>query len=79
MYNLTQHRMLKKFKQMFFQSELMSGLSGTLWGSDRNITIANRLTSVPLTHTLLKEPYKLTIVGTLNANILEIPSSLPHV
>lgn len=57
-------------------SYYVKGLSETLWGSNRNVTIDNWFTSVPLAHQLLKEPYKLTTVGTLSANKREIPPAM---
>lgn len=48
-------------------------LSKPIYGSNRNITMDNWFTSIPLAKNLLKEPYKLTIVGTLRANKPEIP------
>lgn len=38
----------------------------------------NWFTSVPLAKSLLQEPYKLTLVGTLRANIKEIPTELQN-
>lgn len=51
-------------------------LTETLWGSNRNITMDNWFTSVPLAQQLLQAPYKFTMVGTLRANKREIPPEL---
>lgn len=49
-------------------------LSKTVMGSNRNITCDNWFTSVSLAQDLLKEPFKLTLVGTIRSNKPEIPS-----
>lgn len=49
-------------------------LSKTVKGSNRNITCDNWFTSVSLAQDLLKEPYKLTLVGTIRSNKPEIPT-----
>jgi hypothetical protein len=51
-------------------------LTEKLWGSNRNVTMDNWFTSVPLAQQLLQAPYKLTIVGTVRANKREIPPEL---
>lgn len=48
-------------------------LTRTVHATNSNITMDNWFTSVPLAKSLLKEPYKLTILGTLRANKREIP------
>ncbi|CAK1596514.1 unnamed protein product [Parnassius mnemosyne] len=53
-------------------------LSRPLHGTNRNITCDNWFTSVPLAKSLLQEPYKLTLVGTLRSNKREIPEELKN-
>ncbi|XP_071051094.1 piggyBac transposable element-derived protein 4-like [Onthophagus taurus] len=53
-------------------------LSTTCHGSNRNITVDNWFNSVPLATSLLEDPYKLTIVGTLKKNKREIPPEMVH-
>lgn len=48
-------------------------LSKTIHGTNRNITCDNWFTSVPLAKSLLQQPYKLTLVGTVRSNKREIP------
>lgn len=48
-------------------------LSQPIHGTSRNITCDNWFTSVPLAKSLLSEPYKLTLVGTIRSNKREIP------
>lgn len=45
----------------YFVKELTRSTHGT----NRNVTMDNWFTSVPLAKQLLQQPYKLTIVGTL--------------
>lgn len=49
-----------------------------VFGTNRNITMDNWFTSVPLASELLKSPYKLTIVGTLRSNKREIPQEMKN-
>lgn len=53
-------------------------LSRPLHGTNRNITCDNWFTSVPLAKSLLQEPYKLTLVGTIRSNKREIPEELKN-
>ncbi|CAB3254174.1 unnamed protein product [Arctia plantaginis] len=53
-------------------------LSKPYHGSNRNITMDNWFTSVPLAEELLKPPYKLTVVGTLRSNKREIPKEMAN-
>lgn len=53
-------------------------LTKSIHGTKRNITMDNWFTSVPLAKSLLREPYKLTLVGTLRANKKEIPKELKN-
>lgn len=49
-------------------------LTKSIHGSNRNITMDNWFTSIPLAEKLLQNPYKLTVIGTLKKNKTEIPS-----
>ncbi|KAG6438978.1 hypothetical protein O3G_MSEX000379 [Manduca sexta] len=51
-------------------------LTKTIHGSNRNVTCDNWFTSVPLAKNLLKQPYNLTLVGTIRSNKREIPEEL---
>lgn len=53
-------------------------LSRPIHGTNRNITCDNWFTSVPLAKSLLLEPYKLTLVGTIRSNKREIPEELKN-
>lgn len=54
-------------------------LTKTVHGTNRNITMDTWFTSVPLAKSLLSEPYKLTIIGTLRSNKREIPKEMGNV
>ncbi|XP_050338705.1 piggyBac transposable element-derived protein 4-like [Bactrocera neohumeralis] len=54
----------------------VEGLTKPLHGSNRNITMDNWFTSIPLATKLLSNPYSMTIVGTLRKNKAEIPPEL---
>ncbi|XP_037940738.1 piggyBac transposable element-derived protein 4-like [Teleopsis dalmanni] len=58
----------------YFVKELTRPIHGTC----RNITCDNWFTSVQLAKSLLKEPYKLTIVGTIRSNKREIPEQMKN-
>lgn len=51
-------------------------LTETIRGTNRNVTMDNWFTSVPLAKELLQDPHQLTIVGTLRSNKREIPAQL---
>lgn len=51
-------------------------LTQSIHGSNRNVTMDNWFTSVPLAEKLLTAPYKLTVVGTLRKNKKEIPTEM---
>lgn len=51
-------------------------LTKTVHGSNRNVTCDNWFTSVPLAKILLRQPYNLTLVGTIRSNKREIPDEL---
>uniref|UniRef100_A0A1I8N7Z3 PiggyBac transposable element-derived protein domain-containing protein n=1 Tax=Musca domestica TaxID=7370 RepID=A0A1I8N7Z3_MUSDO len=53
-------------------------LSKPIHGTSRNITYDNWFTSVPLAKNLLKEPYKLTLVGAIRSNKREIPELMKN-
>lgn len=53
-------------------------LSRPIHGTNRNITCDNWFTSIPVSKSLLAEPYKLTIVGTVRSNKREIPEELKN-
>lgn len=53
-------------------------LTKPVHGSCRNITCDNWFTSIPLAQSLLQEPYKLTLVGTIRSNKREIPEELKN-
>lgn len=53
-------------------------LSRPIHGTNRNVTCDNWFTSVPLAKSLLQEPYKLTLVGTIRSNKREIPEQLKN-
>lgn len=54
----------------------VKGLTEVLYGSNRNITMDNWFTSVPLASTLLDKPYNLTVVGTIRKNKKELPPEI---
>lgn len=51
-------------------------LTAPFHGSNRNLTMDNWFTTVPLADELLKDPYKLTLLGTIRLNKPEIPLSM---
>lgn len=53
-------------------------LTKPVYGSNRNITMDNWFTSTKFVKDILKQPYKLTIVGRLCANKREIPNEFRH-
>lgn len=53
-------------------------LSKPYHGTNRNLTMDNWFTSVPMAEELLKPPYKLTVVGTLRSNKREIPKEMAN-
>lgn len=53
-------------------------LTKPIHGSNRNVTCDNWFTSIPLAKSLLQEPYKLTLVGTIRSNKREIPEELKN-
>ncbi|XP_045456889.1 piggyBac transposable element-derived protein 4-like [Melitaea cinxia] len=58
----------------YFVKELTRSIHGT----NRNVTMDNWFTSVPLAKQLLQQPYKMTLVGTLRANKKEIPEEMKN-
>ncbi|XP_066257793.1 piggyBac transposable element-derived protein 4-like [Euwallacea similis] len=57
-------------------NHFVESLTTPLHGSNRNITMDNWFTSVPLAKKLLNPPFKMTIIGTLRSNKPEIPQEL---
>ena len=53
-----------------------TNLTTPIFGSNRNVTMDNWFTSIPIAKKLLQSPYKLTLVGTLRKNKAEIPPEL---
>lgn len=53
-------------------------LTKAFHGSNRNVTCDNWFTSVPLVKSLLRQPYNLTLVGTIRSNKREIPEELKN-
>ncbi|XP_022825805.1 uncharacterized protein LOC111355922 isoform X1 [Spodoptera litura] len=53
-------------------------LSSSIHGSNRNVTCDNWFISVPLAKDLIEKPYKLTIVGAIRSDKLEIPEKMKH-
>ncbi|CAK1589288.1 unnamed protein product [Parnassius mnemosyne] len=53
-------------------------LTKPIHGSNRNVTCDNWFTSISLAKSLLQEPYKLTLVGTIRSNKREIPEELKN-
>ncbi|CAB3231975.1 unnamed protein product [Arctia plantaginis] len=53
-------------------------LSRPIHGTNRNIKCDNWFTSIPVSESLLAEPYKLTIVGAVRSNKREIPEALKN-
>lgn len=51
-----------------FGEYFVKKLTSTVHGTNRNITLDNWFTFLPLAKRLVKEPCKLTLVGTLRAN-----------
>ena len=54
-------------------------LATLIFGSNRNATMDNWFTSIPVAKKLLLTPYEITIVGTLRKNKPEIPSEMLEV
>ena len=54
-------------------------LATPIFGSNRNGTMDNWFTSIPVAKKLLQTPHETTIVGTLRKNKLEIPSEMLEV
>lgn len=54
-------------------------LTKSIHGSNRNITMDNWFTSIPLAETLLCDPYKLTVIGTVRKNKPQIPPEMLNV
>ena len=50
-----------------------------IFGSNRNVTMDNWFTFIPVAKKLLQTPYEITIVGTLRKNKPEIPSDMLEV
>lgn len=63
-------------KNMPLASYFVEELTKNIQGTNRNITMDNWFTSIPLAENLLKNPMNLTIVGTVRKNKREIPPEL---
>lgn len=50
---------------VFIKYGIKIGIKSVLWGTNRNLTMDNSVTSVSLADQLLQDPYKLTIKGIL--------------
>ncbi|CAK1595279.1 unnamed protein product [Parnassius mnemosyne] len=53
-------------------------LTRSIHGTNRNFNMNNWFNSVPIAKQLLRQPYKLTILGTLQSNEREIPNELKN-
>ncbi|CAK1591031.1 unnamed protein product [Parnassius mnemosyne] len=59
-------------------SYLVKEITKPIHGSNRNLTMDNWFTSIPLASDMLQAPYKLTVVGTLRSNKREIPQEIKN-
>ncbi|XP_050310635.1 uncharacterized protein LOC126746418 [Anthonomus grandis grandis] len=54
----------------------VTSLTAPIHGTNRNVTMDNWFTNIPLAEKLLKRPYNLTILGTIRKNKPHIPPEL---